>query len=146
MEKMIDGLVITFVDITKVTLAERTARAAQAFFQGLVETVREPVLVLDDQLRLISANRAFYEAFQLIPALAENKVIDEIAPGGISDPGLRPLLEQVRTGQTMIEDFKLSGDFPRLGHREFVINARRLEQAPGLPGMILLAVEDRTGK
>ena len=144
-ENAIDGVVITFVNITGVTLAERAGREAREYFESIFQTVREPLLVLDEQLRLVSANKAFYALFHWRPRQVEGELIYEIG-GGWDRPELRRQLEQVLAEKTPVDGFRLEADFPKAGHRVLLLNARRLVQRAGLPPMILLALQDIVGK
>ena len=144
-ENAIDGVVITFVNITGVTLAERAGREAREYFESIFQTVREPLLVLDEQLRLVSANKAFYTLFHWRPRQVEGELIYEIG-GGWDRPELRRQLEQVLAEKTPVDGFRLEADFPKAGHRVLLLNARRLVQRAGLPPMILLALQDIVGK
>jgi two-component system CheB/CheR fusion protein len=145
-ENAIDGVVITFVDITDVTLAERAGREAREYFESIFQTVREPLLVLDEHLRLVSANKAFYTLFHWRPRQVEGELIYEIGGGGWDRPELRRQLEQVLPEKKAVEGFRFEGDFPKAGHRVLLLNARRLLQRAGLPAMILLALQDVTGE
>ncbi len=145
-ENVIDGLVITFIDITRVTLAERKGRELRVFFESIIGTVRQPLVVLDESLHLVLANKAFYETFRLRPRQVEGELIFDLGGGEWESPDLRLLLEQILPQQTTIEGFRIARRFPKIGHRIFFLNARRLEQAADLPGMILLAFEDATGR
>ena len=71
----IDGLVLTFLDITKMKEAERVVHAAQSFATSIVETVHESLLVLDDQLRVVSANQSFYRIFHVTPREVEQQLL-----------------------------------------------------------------------
>jgi two-component system CheB/CheR fusion protein len=146
MENAIDGVVITFVDITGVTLAERVGREAREYFESIFHTVREPLLVLDEHLRLVSANKAFYTLFQWRPRQLEGELIYEIGGGGWDGPELRRQLEQVLPEKKAVEGFRFEADFPKAGHRVLLLNARRLVQRAGTPTMILLALQEITGK
>jgi len=141
-ENAIDGLVITFVNITGVTLAERTGQEAWAYFENVFNTVHEPLLMLDEQLRLVAANKSFYELFRWRPRQVEGELLYEIGCGEWDQAELRRLLEKVVPQQTCVEGFKLEAEFSKIGRRGFLLNARRLEQRAGLPGMILVTLKE----
>jgi two-component system CheB/CheR fusion protein len=145
-DNAIEGLVITFVNITDVTLAERSGREARAYFEGIFNTVRQPLVVLDEHLRFVSANRAYYETFRLRPRQVEGELIYEVGGGEWDSPELRHLLEEVLPQEKDFESFRVERDFPKIGRRTFLLNGRRLEQRSGLPGKILLALEDITSR
>ena len=138
----IDGLVLTFLDITKRKEAEQVIEAARAVAASIVETVREPLLVLDDHLRVVLANKSFYRMFQLTAREVEQQLLYNLCDGAWNIPDLRSLLEGILPKRTSFEDFIVDKTFPRIGHRVLALNGRRLEQETGLPGRILLAMEE----
>ena len=92
---VINGLVITFVDVTQLKQAELLAQEARAYAESIVQTVREPLLVLDAELRVVSANQAFYQVFHESPSTVEHRHIYELGNGQWNNTGLRELLEDV---------------------------------------------------
>jgi two-component system CheB/CheR fusion protein len=145
-DNAIDGVVITLVNITDVTLAEKAGREARAYFESIFNTVREPLLVLDGQLRIGSANQAFYKLFRWRPRQIEGDLIHEIGCGEWDQPELRQRLRRILPQGEAIDGLRLEADFPKIGHRVFLLNARRLQRQGGLPDMILLAVQELTGE
>jgi two-component system, chemotaxis family, CheB/CheR fusion protein len=140
-DNVIDGLVMTFVNINRSKQAEQAAQQARAYAESVVATVREPLLVLDDGLRVVSANAAFYRAFALSPREVERQTIYQLHDGKWDNPGLRQLLEDILPKNSAFENFEIEHVFPGLGRLVLQLNARRLVQESGLPGMILLAME-----
>ena len=106
----IDGLVLTFVDITKIKEAEQVVLAARGLADRIVETVREPVLMLDDQLRVVTANRTFYQFFRVAPREVEQQLLYHLCGGAWNSPGLRSLLEDILPNRTSFEDFRARSD------------------------------------
>ena len=141
-DNVIDGLVVTLVDITRLKQAEQAAEQSRAYAESIVATVREPLLVLDQELRVVSANRAFYRQFKVAPADTERRLVYELGHGQWDIPALRQLLEKVLPEKSSFEDFEVAHDFPGVGRRVMLLNARRLEQHATQPGLILLAMED----
>jgi two-component system, chemotaxis family, CheB/CheR fusion protein len=141
---VIDGLVITFVDVTQLKQAEVLAQEAHAYAESIVQTVREPLVVLDAELCVVSANQAFYQAFQESPSTAEHRYLYALGNGQWNSPGLRELLENVLPHNGVFQDFEIVHDFPHIGRKVMLLNARRLDRTVGLPGLILLAMEDAT--
>jgi two-component system CheB/CheR fusion protein len=138
-ENRIHGLVATFVDVT-------AAKAAAVYAESIVNTVRQPLLVLNDELRVVSGNEAFFHTFGVQAAEAGGQLVYELCDGQWRMPELRELLEQVLPRDSVIVDFRIEHDFPKIGRRVMLLNGRRLEQASALPGRILLALEDVTGR
>jgi two-component system CheB/CheR fusion protein len=141
----IGGLVLTFVDVTRAQQAESVLTEARNYFESIVEAVREPLLVLDADVNVVSANRAFYRMFDLLPADVQGRSLWEVAGGAWGTPELREQVERVRRGNATFDGVAMEAVFPRVGRKRVVVNGRRLEQQIGLPGSILLAMDERTG-
>jgi two-component system CheB/CheR fusion protein len=141
----IDGLVLTFLDITKNKQAEQVVQAARSFAGSIVETVREPLLVLDEQLRVVLANQSFYRIFQVQPREVEQQLLYHLCNGAWNIPGLRSLLEEILPEHTSFQDFVVDQTFPHIGRRILALNGRRLEQEMAQPGRILLAMDEVRG-
>jgi len=141
-DNVIDGLVMTFVNLNRSKQAEQAARQARAYAESVVATIREPLLVLDAGLRVVSANPAFYRSFALSPQDAEHQSIYALNKGQWDIPGLRQLLQDILPMNSAFENFEVEHDFPGLGRKVLLLNARRLEQEAGVPEMILLAIEE----
>jgi two-component system CheB/CheR fusion protein len=110
---------------------------------SIVETVRTPLLVLDAELRVLTANRYFYQTFGVEPAETEDRLLYELGSGQWDIPDLRRLLSEVLPTDQSFDDFRVEGNFPILGHRVMLLNARLLH-TQGQPDRILLACEDVT--
>ncbi len=122
----------------------QTLQEALAFMASIVETVREPLLVLDADLRVVSANPAFYRTFQVTPAETEGLFLYELGNRQWDIPELRKLLEQIIPQQTLFEDFEVTHDFPHIGPKTMLLNARLIPARGRQPKLILLAMEDIT--
>ncbi len=123
-------------------LQAKNAALAQArdFAISIVETVRQPLLVLDTDLRIRMANRAFYRAFQASPLEAEGQVIYSLSRDSWDLPGLRDSLNGLLQGGNSFPDFEVEQDFPTIGYRSLVVGGCRINHLK----MILLAVDDVT--
>ena len=115
----------------------------ETYAQDIVDTVREPLLMLDTTLRVRSANRAFYQTFQVSPAETENQLIYELGNGQWDIPDLRTLLEDVVPKSSVFNDFELEHTFPVIGRRVMLLNARKL-RAGSHAELLVLAMEDVT--
>jgi two-component system, chemotaxis family, CheB/CheR fusion protein len=152
-ENVIDGVVITFTDVTE---AKRSAEAitqlkiravASEFAESIVDTVRDPLVVLDGDLRVISANRSFYTMFRAAKNETEKCLLYELGDGQWDIPELRRLLGEILPRDNRIERYKVEHDFPGIGQKRMLLNARRIIQTADTGGpMILLAIEDLTDK
>ena len=117
---------------------------AHAFAQAIVDTVREPLLVLDGELRVIAASRSFYLTFAARPEDTQGRLLHTLGNGQWDIPALRTLLSRILPEQGAIEDFEVEHEFPRLGWRTMRLNARQVfyERGPGTT--ILLGMQDVT--
>lgn len=122
---------------------ERLSAAPEILAQIILDTMREPILILDVALRVKMANRPFYRTFRVKPEETENKLVYELGNGQWNIPKLRVLLDKVCVEDKQIEDFEVERDFAGIGRRFMVLNARRIQPETGQP-MILLAIEDIT--
>jgi PAS domain-containing protein len=132
---------MTFVNIDELRSAEANTAMARDFFAGIVNTVREPLLVLSADLKVVSANQSFYNKFKSRKEAVEGGAIFELGGGEWDIPELRKLLEEILPENSVFEDYRVEHDFSRIGHRVFQLNARRIEAGAEL---ILLAIEDVT--
>jgi len=112
--------------------------------ENIVSSIREPLLVLDKNLCIISANQSFYHVFSVSPHETEKKLIYEIFNGQWNIPRLRELLENVLPTNTDFDEFEVDLEFPGLGYRTMVLNARPLRNDGKKAPRILLAIDDVT--
>ena len=145
-DNVIDGVVITFVDITEFKKAQLEIRKAKEFAESIVDTVREPLIVLDPQMNVISANKSFYRTFQVAREDTESRSVYELGKRQWNIPSLRKLLEEILPKKNTFQDYIVEHEFPSLGKKKMILNARKLFQGEGEGGMILLAIEDITGR
>jgi two-component sensor histidine kinase len=122
---------------------------ACAFAEAIVDTVREPLVVLDQDLRVIAASRSFYRTFKVKPEDTEGRLLYELGGGEWNIPKLRSLLEKVlpADGPTevgAIEAYEIEHDFPGIGPRAMCLNARKVFYETDLRANILLGIEDIT--
>ena len=142
---VIDGVVVTFVDVDRVKRAELLA-ASRAFAQSIVQTVREPLVVLDDALGIVSANRAFLRLFQLSEKDVEGRTLFDVGGAFFELPRLRELLGDLIEHGNSFQDLEIEHDFPGVGRRVLLLNAQRLESENAATGHLLLALTDRGGE
>ncbi len=138
-------LVLAMEDVTERRRSEADLKAIETYAQNIVDTVREPLLILDTTLRVRSGNRAFYQAFQVSAEETENQLIYELGNGQWDIPSLRTLLEDIVPKSSVFNDFELEHTFPVIGRRVMLLNARKLEA--GHHGeLLVLAMEDVTAR
>jgi signal transduction histidine kinase/CheY-like chemotaxis protein len=136
-------LVLAMEDVTERRRSEADLKAIETYAQNIVDTVREPLLILDTTLRVRSGNRAFYQTFQVSLEETENRLIYELGNGQWDIPDLRTLLEDIVPKSSVFNDFQLEHDFPSIGRRVMLLNARKL-QAGHHGELLVLAMEDVT--
>jgi len=160
-ENVIDGVVFTFIDITRrrdveqKLLQERAQREnvekaiqrSLAYAESIVNTVREPLVVLDGNLRVISANASFYRTFRVTPVETEGNLLYELGNREWDIAPLRKLLEEVLPKRAEVSDYELDYVSPESGNKIMIINARRIVQEVGAQerDLLLLAIEEKTG-
>ena len=125
--------------------AEAEIEQARGYAENIVETVREPLIVLDGDLKIVSVNRSFYQTFKVTPGETLGRLVYDLGNRQWDIPRLRILLEEILPKQTNIGNFEVEHVFPTVGHKIMRLNARQIRQE-GTTGrkMILLAVEDIT--
>lgn len=144
MDNRIDGVVLTLLDIDALKRSLAEAQEARQFAEAVIATVREPLLVLDSGLNVKMVNRSFCEFFRTRSQDAENKSIYELGNGQWDLPALRELLEKLLPTRSPFEGFRVEHEFPEIGKKELLLNARSMT-APGHQNQwILLAMEDIT--
>jgi PAS domain S-box-containing protein len=116
------------------------------YAEAIVETVREPLVVLDSDLRVLMANRSFYKIFHVRKTETEKKLIYELGNGQWNHPKLRYLLNDILPQKSFFQDFEIEHDFPVIGKRVVLLNGRKVITKNIKQPMILLAIEDITEK
>jgi two-component sensor histidine kinase len=119
---------------------------ARPLAQAIVDTIRDPLLVLDQNLRIVTANRAFYQAFRMNLHGIHGRPVYGLGDGQWDIPELRLLLEGVAPEHAVMEAYEVERDFPIIGRRSMLLNARELFFQKGSRKLILLAIEDVTDR
>jgi len=153
-ENVVEGVVMTFVNITSLKEAEdevasleetkREIEAARDYAQRIVETVREPLVILDADLSVVSANRAFYQTFEMEEESVEKASLFDLGEGEWDTPELRELLDEILPQETVLHDYEVKQDFRDVGERRILLNARELVGDGGEQRLILLAFTEVT--
>ncbi len=112
------------------------------YADAIVQTIAQALLVLDGDLRVLRANKAFCLQFEVSPETAEGQLVYDLGNGQWNIPSLRRLLDEVLSEKTEVEDYRVEHDFEQIGHRIMLLNARRMQQEDG--DVILLAISDIT--
>ncbi len=126
-DNVIDGVVITFNDITDLKRLEQSLRESRDYAEAIIATIREPLIVLDDSMHVVTANKSFYNTFRVGPTETEGQLLFDLGNGQWNIPELKKLLESVLPKKKVFNDFKVEQDFPNIGHRRMLLNARKIE-------------------
>lgn len=143
---VIDGVVVTFINITDRKNSELVAEKARIFAQEVVETVREPLVVLDSGLTVVSANRAFYQRLELSPQGTAQRSFFDLNHGEWDNAELRRLLGKVLAENQGFDNFTVEHHSARHGRSILLLNARRIQRSDIDTNLILLGFEDVTDR
>jgi len=124
--------------------SEQAVEQIRDYLQNIIDTVREPLVVLDGDLQVISVGRSFYELFQLTPEETVGQQIYDLGDRQWDIPALRELLEDVLPNNATFDDFEMEHEFTNLGTRILLLNARQVHRPTNQSELILLAIEDIT--
>jgi len=138
------GVVLVFRDVSERRRQERQVQDALAYADNIIATLREPFVVLDKNLRVKTANRSFYRNFHVTPKDTQDRFIFDLGNGQWNIPRLRTLLDEVLSNNHPVLDFDVEHDFPAIGKKNMLLNARRFPPESTHPELILLAIEDIT--
>jgi len=152
------GAVMVFRDVTKrneietglektrkeLELIKQTADAAHEYSDSIINTVREPLISLNQDLRVVSASRSFYEVFKVNPGETVGQLIYDLGNKQWDIPKLRELLETILPQEATFDNYEVEHDFADIGRRIMLLNARQIQRASGKERIILLAIEDIT--
>ena len=130
-----------------ITGGERIAveiRHLREFAESIVETVRDPLVLLDSGLKVLTANHSFYETFKVTPGQTIGKFLSDLGKGEWDIPRLRVLLKNLFVDDTPLDGYEVKHDFPGIGHRIFLLHARRIFREGADRQSILLAMEEIT--
>lgn len=137
-------ILLAIEDVTAESDAAAALERERLLSKGIVDTVREPLLVLDEQLGIISASRAFYATFHVEPGETVGRKLDDLGNGQWAIPALLELLTDVVPRNTSVEDFEVKHVFPKIGERNILLNARKVHREGNHTHMLLLAMQDIT--
>ncbi len=140
----IQGVVLVFRDQSEERRAQKAIHEARRFAESIVDTVRESLLVLDADLRVLAASASFYRAFQVHPDETIGNKVYELGNRQWDIPELRRLLEDVLPKNSSFDEFEVSHLFEHIGARHMLLNARRIHYHGEKTDFILLAIEDIT--
>lgn len=117
---------------------------ARLYAQNIVETVMQPLIIMDGDLRVVSANKSFYKGFKVNPKETEGQFIYDLGNGQWNIPKLRRLLKEIITKRNTLDDYEIEHKFETIGLKTMLLNARRIPPTPARARIILLSIEDVT--
>jgi len=123
---------------------KKTADEVSEFAESIINTVREPLISLNQDLRVVTVSRSFYEVFKVNPEETVGQLIYDLGNKQWDIPQLRELLETILPQQSSFENYEVEHDFTTIGRRIMLLNARQIQRASGKERIILLAIEDIT--
>jgi PAS domain S-box-containing protein len=123
---------------------KKTATRSEEYADSIINTVREPLIILDQDLRVVTASRSFYDFFKVKPEETEGQLIYNLGNDQWDIPRLRELLETILPDKTTFDNYEVEHDFATIGKRIMLLNARQIKRALGKERIILLAIEDIT--
>jgi two-component system CheB/CheR fusion protein len=141
LDNVIEGVVLTFVDITEMKRVRDELQVAQELAENIVDTVREPLMVLDSALHVVSASRSYYECFLATPADTVGRPIYELSNHRWDIPALRELLETVLPRERSFDGYRVEQDVHPIGRVRMLLSGRRIVGKLETTPLILLAME-----
>ena len=117
---------------------------ARLYAENIVETVRDPLLIMDGELKVFSANKAFFETFKVKSEETLGQFIYDLGNGQWNIPELKKLLREIITKRNTLDDYEMEHNFETIGRKTMLLNARRIPPTPAKPRIILLSIEDIT--
>src|SRR3990172_8623055 len=127
------------LEVTKISEDE-----AREYAESIINTVREPLIALDQDLRVVTASRSFYEVFKVTPKETVGQLIYDLGNKQWNIPKLQELLEDILPQKTTFDNYEVEHEFSTIGRRVMLLNARQIQRVLGKERIILLAIEDIT--
>jgi len=142
LDNVIEGIVLTFTDISKRVVAENAVRLARDLAESVVDTIDDPLLVMDGEFKVISANRSFYHFFQVAVGDTVGRKVYDLGNSQWNIPALRELLEIILPRDQAVMGFLVEHNFPVIGHQKIQLNARRIVGKSSELSLILLTMKN----
>lgn len=143
-DNKIDGVVITLIDIQSRKEAENVIQESLSYSTSILETIRDPFVILNKNLKVVSANHRFYKTFKVEEKETKNKLIYELGDNQWDIPKLKELLEAVLLSKTEFNDYEVEHNFKLIGQKTMLLNARQVFRGNIGEELVLLAIEDIT--
>ena len=123
---------------------KRILTRSKEYSESIINTIREPLIVLDQDFRVVTASRSFYEVFKVKPEETVGQLIYDLGNKQWNIPKLRELLETILLQKTTFDNYEVEHDFATIGRRTMLLNARQIQRVSGKERTILLVIEDIT--
>jgi len=146
LDNKVGGVLFTLVDIDALKRTEGEIRAARDYAEATVRTCPDSLIVLRADMRVDTANEAFYKTFKVSPAETEGRLIYDLGDGQWNIPRLRQFLDEIIARSQFFNDLEVTHNFPGIGRRTMLLNARKVETPEGVPHRILLGMQDITAR
>src|SRR4030042_3703332 len=124
--------------------SKKTVTMSQEYSESIINTIREPLIALNQDLRVVSVSRSFYEFFKVNPKETLGQLIYDLGNKKWNIPKRRELLETILPQQATFDNYEVEHDFATIGRRIMLLNARQIQRVLGKERIILLAIEDIT--
>ncbi|MDQ3258247.1 MAG: PAS domain S-box protein, partial [Acidobacteriota bacterium] len=144
LENNVDGAVLVLADVDALKRSEAQIRDSRDYAASIIETVHEPLVILDEDLRVQTAGRCFYETFKVTPEETENRFIYDVGNGQWNIPELRTLLEDILPARSQFKDFEVVHEFEHIGRKVMLLSASEIRQDVTRRRLILLSINDIT--
>jgi len=143
-DNRIEGVVISLSQISEIKAAEQVAQAARAYAEAVIDTVGEPLIVLDEAMKIVSAGRSFYRLLDASPADTVGRLLPDSDAHHLDVPALRAFLDGVKSNGDDPLSTEIELDLPRLGRRTLIVTAAHVRREGQTPGLTLLSLNDIT--
>jgi len=141
-KNVIDGATITFVDVSSIKNIQAKMQSALDYAEDIINTVQEPLLILDQELVVTSANLSFYETFKLKKSDIDGVKLYKISDGNWNNTSLLSSLECTVKENTAIKDFIFENNFNEIGHKKLLLSARKIYRGDIDTELILLSIKE----
>jgi PAS domain S-box-containing protein len=123
---------------------KKTATRSRELSNSLIDTIREPLIILDQDLRVVTVSHSFYDVFKVKPEETVGQLIYDLGDKQWNIPKLRELLEDILPKKVTFDNYEVEHNFASIGRRTMLLNARQIQRASEKERIILLAIEDIT--
>ena len=144
LDNKVEGAVLVLLDINDLKRHEQSVALARDHIEAILRTARDPLVILNADLRVHTANDAFYSMFKVQPSEAEGRLIYDLGNRQWNIPRLRQLLEEILPRNSFFDNFELTHNFESIGRRTMLLNARTLADLGSQPARILLGIHNVT--